>query len=186
MATNVARWFILLGPVIVAGTAAAPQTLLDRLGVKHTITATVAPLDIPKIEPQTRVSDLKIAFRVSDHAREAQFFGELPISWADFLAADGAPVQTVWADKQCHQRRGLPTATIMTIEGNLDDGRSRISISASHRRTGRRLPGDEIRQAQALQGGRDDNGQYFTFRTETVESHVVVFLKIYEIDCLLN
>jgi hypothetical protein len=178
---------VLLGSVIFVQGAIAQPSVFDRLGVNHLITARILPAEKPRApEEQAQISGLKIVMRVSDHAREVQFFGEIPVEWPDFDAAKGAAEQVIWEDKQCHQRRGLPKLTVLTVEASLDVGQSHFQISASHRRIGRQVPGDEVRPDQALQIGRDDGGRFFAFRAKTTESHVAVLLKIYEVDCILN
>jgi len=59
------------------------------------------------VERDARISGLRLTVRIADHARETQYFGEVPVTWPDFLAAEIAPEQKVWEDKQCHQRRGF-------------------------------------------------------------------------------
>jgi hypothetical protein len=110
----------------------------------------------------------------------------VPVAWPDFAAADGAPEQKIWEDRRCHQRRGLPTTTIVAVDGTLDRSSSRQPISARRRHIGLRVPTDEIRQAQSLPAGRDDHGRYLAFRIETSVSHVAVLLKVYSADCALS
>jgi hypothetical protein len=174
----------LLGCGAVIGAASAQLSPVDRTGVKHFVTAAIVPAQTGN-EPGPRISGLQVIVRISDHIREAQFFGNVPVTWPEFAASEGAPQRTIWEDKQCHQRRGLPTATVIAIDGMLETDQSRLAILARHRHIGLRLPSNEITQAQSLPGGRDDLGRYLAFRIETAGSHVSVLLKMYVADCAL-
>lgn len=176
----------LVGWSFVAHSAAAQSSFPDRFGVRHVISARVAPFGPAATDRELGVSDLEITVRISDHAREAQFFGEVMVAWPEFVASMGTGEQDVWTDPQCHQRRGLPKATIVAIDGMVETARSRFPVSARPRRIGLKLPEDEIRQAQPRPGGRDETGSYLAFRTETAQSHVPVLVKIHVIDCVLK
>jgi hypothetical protein len=165
--------------------AASAQSPIDRAGGKHLVTAAIVPANIGS-EPEPRISDLQVTVRISDHARESQYFGNVPVTWPEFAAAEGAPQQKIWEDVQCHQRRGLPTATIIAIDGTRASAQSHFTISARHRHIGLMMPSDEIKQAQSLPAGRDDLGRYLAFRIETAASRLIVLLKIYVIDCALT
>jgi hypothetical protein len=174
------------------GTASAQVSPADRSGVKHVITAAVSMAPARTFgqtqtgkEAEQRITGLRVAVRISDHAQETQFFGDVPVNWPDFSVPEGAPDRKVWEDAKCHQQRGLPKATVAAIEGTMDSGQSQLAISARPRHIGMRVPTDEVRQAQPLPPGRDEIGRYFAFRTETAQSHVVVVLKIHMADCTL-
>jgi hypothetical protein len=154
------------------------------LGVKHFVTVAIVPSQTGN-ESEPRISGLQVVVRIFDHAREAQFFGDAPVTWPEFPASKGAPERKIWEDPRCHQRRGQPTVAVVAIDGSLESDQSRVAISARHRHIGLRVPADEIRQAQALPGGRDELGRYLAFRIETAGSHVVVLLKVYVVDCAL-
>jgi hypothetical protein len=173
-----------LGCGIFIGAASAQLSPIDQSGVKHFITVAIVPAQIGN-EPEPRVSDLQVFIRISDHARETQYFGDVPVIWPEFFASKGAPEQKIWEDQACHQRRGLPKVTVVAMEGALATDQSRLAIQARHRRIGQRVPSDEIRQTQALLDGRDDLGRYLSFRTETTGSHLILLLKIYVADCKL-
>jgi hypothetical protein len=173
-----------LGCAACIGAASAQSPPLDQLGVKHFVTTAIVPAQTGN-EAEPRISGLQLVVRISDHAREAQFFGDVPLSWPEFPVASGAPERKIWEDARCHQRRGLPTVAVVAIDGSLESGQSRVAISARHRHIGLRVPPDEIRQAQSLPGGRDESGRYLAFRIETAGSHVVVLLKVYVVDCAL-
>jgi hypothetical protein len=179
-----------LGFGLMIDAALAQSSIFDRLGVRHSVTVSVAPA-LPSNQstqtgPDAQLFDLMVTIRISDHARETQFFGDIPVTWPEFPAAEGAPEKEIWKDEQCHQRRGLPKATIAAIEGVLEAAKARLTISARPRHRGQRLPFDEIRQPIPQPGGRDDLGQYLAYRVETTESHVIVLLKIYAVDCVLK
>jgi hypothetical protein len=183
-----------LGCGILMGTAAAQVGPADRSGVKHIITAAVSVASAQpsgQIGAQTgrqaeqRITGLRVTVRISDHAQETQFFGEVPVSLPDFAVSEGAPDRKVWEDAKCHQRRGLPKASVAAIEGTLEGGQSPLAISARPRHIGMRVPADEVRQALPLPEGRDELGRFFAFRTETMQSHVAVVLKIHMADCTL-
>jgi hypothetical protein len=170
-----------------SGAALAQPAPVDHAGVTHLVTATVNGTAAPASpNDDRRISGLRITLRISDHARETQFFGEVPVSVPEFAASQGAPEQKAWEDARCHQKRGFPRATVAAIEGAVESAETHAAISARARHIGVMVPADEIRQAQPMPGGHDERGAYLAFRTETAQSHMVVVLKIYTIDCTLK
>jgi hypothetical protein len=165
--------------------ASAQLSPVDQSGVKHFITAAIAPAPIGN-EPEPHITGLQVRVRISDHARETQYFGDVPVIWPEFSASKGAPEQRIWEDQACHQRRGLPKATVLAIEGTLATEERRLAVSARRRHIGQKVPSDEIRQAQSLLDGRDTLGRYLAFQTETMQSHLILLLKIYVADCKLR
>jgi hypothetical protein len=180
--------FAALGAAALGGAALAQPAPVDRAGVTHLVTATVVSGTAAPADPNDdrRISGLRITLRISDHARETQFFGEVPVSVPEFAASHGSPEQKVWEDARCHQKRGFPKATVAAIEGAVEGGETHVAISARARHIGVMVPADEVRQAQPMPGGHDERGAYLAFRTETAQSHMVVVLKIYTIDCTLK
>jgi hypothetical protein len=171
----------LLAGLAFIATATAQPIPSTRSGIKHVVMAKIAPATV-----EAQISDLSIAIEISDHARETHFFGRIPVRWRDFATTTGGDEQIVWADKQCHQRRGLPSAKVLTITGYQVTLQSRSVIAAVPRHTGRLVPSDEVVHSQALQGGQDEVGQYFLVSVQTTASHLVVLLKIYALDCSLD
>src|ERR1700678_3378755 len=73
----------LLGCGAVIGAASAQLSPVDRTGVKHFVTAAIVPAQTGN-EPGPRISGLQVVVRISDHTREAQFFGNVPVTWPEF------------------------------------------------------------------------------------------------------
>ena len=86
-----------------ASAAMAQSTFTDRIGVKHVVTVSIAGMNqtpVGSTKDQPTISDLQVTIRLSDHAKEAQFFGELSISWPEFAANGGGAEQEIWRDQR--------------------------------------------------------------------------------------
>jgi hypothetical protein len=165
------------GPFL--GAASAQPGGADQLGVRHFITATLSRT----AAPSDRISGLLVVVRISNHARETQFFGEIPVGVATLDPAEEAPEQKIWEDERCHQRRGLPKASVISVRGTYERDQSRLDAQLRH--IGLKLPADEIMPGQSLNAGRDSAGRFFAAQTRTLRSGVTILLKIYVTDCIL-
>ena len=123
--------------------------------------------------------------RISDHAREAQFYGDVPVTLSDFSLSTGSPEQQVWADSVCHQRRGIPKYAVIAMDGAIADVGRRISIGARARHIGLPVPADEISAARRLLNGVDHIGPFTVLRAATMRSHLLLDLKLYTVNCEL-
>jgi len=89
----------------------------------------------------------------------------------------------LWEEAACHQRRGLPKATVTKLSGEFGEGEHRIDISAINRHIGLLIPADELITGIKLDPGNDEVGSFYAFRAQTRNSRLNVDLKIYRIDC---
>jgi hypothetical protein len=148
-----------------------------------------APKDQGSKEPtkQTPNATLRIVVRVSDHSLETSFFGDVPISIANFDLDKGSPEQLIWQDERCHHERGFPRTLVMTVDGLIAHGFGKQSdnqlVEARPRHIGRPIPWDEILMASGLQFGTDDRGRFIETHTQTKESYLSVDLKMYMLPC---
>jgi hypothetical protein len=136
--------------------------------------------DAPKTTPKTT---LKVTVRLSDHAQETNFFGDVPITVADFDPVKGSPEQEVWRDERCHHERGFPKTRVIAIDGAIAHGSDKRAVDAKPRRIGLRIPSDEVLMASGFQFGADDRGSFMETHTRTSESRLSVELKMYVLAC---
>jgi hypothetical protein len=162
----------------------AQQTLLEP-GNKHLITASM------KADPANGMNSyqaddhatLTAMVRISDHARESQFFGDIAVTMSDFLLASGSAEQKIWSDSTCHQRRGIPKFAVIAIDGFVMGAQGRMSVTARQRHIGLLLPPDEISVARRLLDDVDNIGPFTVLRAGTNRSHLVMDLKLYTLNC---
>lgn len=157
-------------------------------GVAHQLYATVsadrASAGQGNADPQARAT-LTALIRVSDHARESNFFGPVLASFVDIPLGDQTPEQKIWEDKVCHQDRGLPRLVFIGLNGVVRDGERELAISAQPRRIGKLLPPDEIVMTQSLTAGRDQRGAFVMEEGATQQSRISIRLKLYTTPCEL-
>jgi hypothetical protein len=87
-------------------------------------------------------ASLTVKVRISAHATEADFFGEVSERFSDFALNDGAPERRIWREDKCHQRRGLPKMTVTAIDGTITTEKGAMQVEARPRTLGLRLPQD--------------------------------------------
>lgn len=129
------------------------QLILNRVGVRSQLAASV------KADPASEYAmqnydhgnaSLAVKIRISVHARESQFFGEVTARVSYFSPIDGVPEQVIWQDARCHQRRGLPKETVTSIDGLITSENVQIRVQARARYLSLRLPLDEIISEQGF------------------------------------
>jgi hypothetical protein len=201
LANPIAIGVALCAPLIIAAqNFAVAQAALNGQpspgrGVRHVLYLTVKS-DDPDLQKAVRsdgekdASDketpratLKVTVLISDHSQETSFFGDVPITAADFDPAKGSPEQQVWQDKRCHHERGFPRTGVIAVDGVIARGTERQAVEAKPRRIGLPIPWDEVEMASGFQSGADDRGPFMETRTRTSESHLSVFLKMYILPC---
>jgi hypothetical protein len=126
---------------------------------------------------------LRFVVRLSDHSQETSFFGDVPVSIANFDLAKGSPEQLIWQDERCHHVRGFPRMLLMAVDGVIAHGSDKQAVEARPRQIGLPIPWDEIMMASGLQFGTDDRGPFIETHTQTKESRLVVELKMYMLPC---
>lgn len=169
------------------GIAAEPDagTVRPEPGIRHVITGSIKadPGYAGKTYEAKDRATLIAMVRISDHARESQFYGDVPATLSDFPIATGSPEQEIWADSTCHQRRGVPKFAVVAIDGFIAAGQGRISVSARPRHIGLHVPPDEISAGRRLVDGVDATGAFTILRAETSQSHVAVDLTLRTLNC---
>ena len=130
------------------------------------------------------MASVTVKLRISAHASESQFFGEVTqdVDFFDLAAVEGSPEVSVWKEAQCHQRRGLPKVTVVAIDGSIAAAKKQMPIQARPRLLGKRLPADEISQGTQLPVF-DRNGAAMGYRSRSKTSRLLVDVRIYAVDC---
>jgi hypothetical protein len=164
-------------------------------GVKHVLYLSVKSedpdlqradgADAQKNEPakETPKAALKVTVRISDHALETSFFGNVSATAADFDPAKGSPEQEIWRDARCHHERSLPKMSVVAVDGLIARGPDKQIVETRPRHIGLPIPWDEVLMASGIQFGADDRGSFLETRTRTSESHLSVALKMYILPC---
>jgi hypothetical protein len=136
---------------------------------------------------ETLKATLRIVVRVSDHSLETSFFGDVPISIANFDLVKGSPEQLIWQDERCHHERGFPRTLVMAVDGSIAHGSDKQSenqvVGARPRHIGLPMPWDEIMMASGLEFSTDDRGRFIETRTLTKQSHLSIVTKMYMLPC---
>ena len=128
-------------------------------------------------------ASLVVKIRISAHARESNYFGEISETVSNFLVNEGSPEKLYWQDARCHQRRGLPKTTVTAVDGFIAAEKGQISIHARPRQLGLPLPLDEIIQGIRLPSSGSDHGAFVTYRSQLKQSHLFVDVNIYASAC---
>ena len=166
--------------------SAAPT---GRKGVTHQLYVAVGADRISaganSTDQEARVT-LTVLLRISDHAREANFFGPVLASFVDLPLGEQSPEQKAWEDKMCHQDRGLPRLVLIGLNGLIKDAGRDLAISAQPRRIGKHLPVDEIVMAQAFTAGDDQRGAFVMMQGTTLQSRITIRVKLYTSPCSLS
>lgn len=164
-------------------------------GIRHALYLTVKS-DDPELQnadgsdgrkdeshKETPNATLKVTVRISDHSQETSFYGDVPITVANFDPAKGSPEQEVWQDARCHHERGFPRIRVIAVNGLIAHGSEKRAVEAKPRRIGLPIPWDEVLMASGFQFATDDRGPFMETRTRTRESHLSVVLKMYILAC---
>ncbi|WP_375161708.1 hypothetical protein [Bradyrhizobium sp. RDT46] len=160
-------------------------------GVRHRIDAVVsAEPDAPILEHlRGRKGSLSFTVRLSANSRESRFYGLLDYAFSGVLVPRVGVVllkQTkIWEEEKCHQRRGLPKATVTQLAGSFGEGEEKIEISAMRRHIGVLLSQDELTPGIKLDAAGQDGTVIFSLRAQSRKSHFNVDLQIHQIDCYL-
>jgi hypothetical protein len=131
-------------------------------------------------------ASLAVRIRISAHARESQFFGEVSKVFPDFPVNDGSTEMLFWQDARCHQRRGLPKTTVVGVDGSIAGESGKINVHARPRQLGVPLPLDEITQGLRLSDGFDQNNAFIAYRSQSKLSNLLIDVKIYTFNCALG
>jgi hypothetical protein len=129
---------------------------------------------------------LSVQIRISAHAQESQFFGEVAEIFSNFQVKEGSAEKLFWQDARCHQRRGLPKTTVTAIDGFITAKNAQVSIQARPRQLGLPLPLDEITQGVRLFRDFSQQNAFIAYRSRSKLSHLLVDVKIYQSNCALG
>jgi len=131
-------------------------------------------------------ASLTLKVRISAHAMEADFFGEVSRSFADFPLREGSPEQQIWREDKCHQKRGLPKVIVTAIDGTVTTGKGPVHVEARQRHLGLRLPRDEISHGSRPRLSALDSNLAMAFVLKTRLSHLLIDMRILAFDCNLT
>ena len=170
--------------------SAAPRPVDYQMsGIRFQIKASIqaAPgSPYVKRDDDKSAASLDVKLRISAHAVESNYFGTNTETFPAFRLTEGSVERLFWEDAACHQRRGLPKVTVTAIDGSMQTENGRVDIAARPRQTGKLVPADEISVGRRLPGGVDKNGPFIAFSSQTSTSHIVAYVKVYTLDCLLK
>lgn len=192
------RGIVLLFAILLAGLStvsplrakdeAKPVSAAGQRGTRFEIAASVkadpASQYVKQVYDGSRAS-LTVKIRISAHAAEADFFGEVSERFEGFALNEGAPERRIWREDKCHQKRGLPKMTVTAIDGTITTQKGPMQVEARPRILGLRLPQDEISQETRLSSGAADPNLAMTYRLKTRLSHLLVDIRLFAFDCNL-
>jgi hypothetical protein len=173
--------------------AAKAQSLNEDVreaGVGHSLVASVvSDRDSGSVgqDANSAKVTVDVSVRVLDYAHDYRFYGVVHGKFSDFDPGQGAAAQEIWADPVCHQNRGLPTITVLAIDGQITRQQKSSDITARPRIIGGRLPVDEIVvQRDRLAGGLSNPNQSLVMLAGTSQSHLIVKLVLKTANCRVN
>jgi hypothetical protein len=193
------RWAVLLLSMIVGLALCIVQshgvngqglnTNTNGIGVRHAIIAAVeADQDAAaaKQDVEARNATVDILVRVLDYALDYRFYGVVDGKFSDFDPGSGAKAQEIWADRKCHQYRGLPRIWVLAINGRIPRGETVFDIAARPRHVGELVPKDEVVTQKDRNVELDDPNQSVVTLARTTESRLSVKLTLTSTKCRLN
>ena len=194
--SRIAPMLAVAGLVMSASTVAQGQTATGALGavprgIEHVLYLSIKSDPASPLLTEANGKDvsakLTVTMRISAHSQETNFFGLVPADVSEFDLAKGSKDQVVWRDGKCHHERGIPKISVTKVEGQTTSGQQKHAISARWRIIGLFLPRDEITTSRRIgETSSDDIGSYFTMRTETKHTRLLLDLKLYTLHCDLT
>lgn len=168
--------------------AAQPRGVDRGAGVKFRLVASAGfdPASRQAARSENALASVSVVFRISAHAIGESFYGRVAHTFTGLSPKQASREVTVWEERSCHQKRGLPKISVVAIGGLILDGSAQTSVSARSRQLGTRLPEDEIVSGLTQLNGVDEIGRFFAYRAATRRSGLVVDQKIYALDCLIK
>jgi hypothetical protein len=160
-------------------------------GIRHVLYLSIKTADPDVRFPQQgsdgpETATLTVKVRISDHALETNFFGDVSVTISEFDPIKGSGEQKVWEDAQCHHERSIPKLTVIGVDGTIVNGQQSLTIAARYRRLGLLMPADEVMAASRLSIGKNDHGSFVESRTQTKQSHLSVDLRLDILPCDLK
>jgi hypothetical protein len=160
-----------------------------EMGVRHSLVASVEP-DRDSISASQdgdgKKAAVDVSVRVLDYAHDYRFYGVVHGKFPDFDPREGATAQEIWADTACHQNRGLPTITVLAIDGRITRDEKSSEFAARPRVIGGRLPVDEIVLKRDSAAALSNPNQSLVTLASTSQSHVTVKLILKTADCYVK
>jgi hypothetical protein len=177
---------VAMAPLLMAQTRPSARTdngPIDRSApqVKHRVEVGLEfdPRSAVTSSPERKLSgNIKIQIRISDHAPNADFFGVVSTEFTDFEAQPHGTPKVAWQDDACHSDRGLPKIAVVGITGRLENGTSATEISSQPRRTGQRVPADEISFTNAPDSLPKQADAAWTYRARTKKTGLIVSVRL--------
>ena len=117
---------------------------------------------------------------VSSHAVESNFGGQIAVPF-DRPSRDANDARLVWRDQACHQRRGYPKVTPLSVEGKVGDR----EVLSRPRTLGRHLPRDEL-ATQGLVMHEDTGSRQDTRWRITTSSGLTFAMHVTTDACVLS
>jgi hypothetical protein len=162
---------------------------VNEMGVRHSLVAAIEP-DRDSVSASQDGDAKKVAVdvsvRVLDYAHDYRFYGVVHGKFTGFDPRLGATAQEIWADPACHQNRGLPTITVLAIDGKITQGEKSSEFAARPRVIGGRLPVDEIVLKRDSMAVPSNPNQSLVTLASTSQSHVTVKLILKTANCHVN
>jgi hypothetical protein len=161
----------------------------NGIGVRHAIIAAVeADQDATaaKRDVEARNATVDIQVRVLDYALDHRFYGVVDGKFSDFDRGSGAKEQEIWADRECHQYRGLPRIWVLAINGRIPRGETVLDIAARPRHVGELVPKDEVITQKDRNVEFDDPNQSVVIFARTTESRLSIKLTLKSTKCRLS
>jgi hypothetical protein len=165
------------------------STNTNQIGVRHAIIATIeADQDAvaAKGDAEAANASVDIQVRILNYAPDYRFLGVVDGKFSGFDPSEGAPAQQIWADRRCHQYRGLPRIWVLAINGRITRGETVFDVAALPRHVGELVPKDEIVMRKDRNVGVDDPNQSLVTLATTTASRLSVKLALKSAKCRLN
>lgn len=161
----------------------------NEIGVRHTIIAAVeANRDAAsaKGDGEALNATVDILVRILNYAPDYRFYGVVDGKFSDFDPSKGTAAREIWADRKCHQNRGLPIIWVLAINGRVTRDDASVDIAARRRHIGEWLPSDEIVMQKPRSLRLSDPNQSLAMLARTTQSRLSVRLTLNSTKCRLN
>ena len=161
----------------------------DEIGVRHAVIAAIEA-DRDAASAKGNIEELNatmhISVRILNYAPDYRFYGVVDSKFSDFDPSKGAAAQEIWADRKCHQNRGLPKIWVLAINGRIARGETFFDIAARPRHIGEWVPSDEIVMQKDRKMDLSDPNQSLVMLARTTQSRLSVKLTLMSTKCRRN
>jgi hypothetical protein len=180
---------LLCGGLLQDANGQIADVMTDGFGVRHSIFAAVElnrNAGFGNEDAGKSVATVHISVRILDYASDSRFYGVVNGDFSEFDPVAGVAAQEIWADHKCHQNRGLPTISVLALNGRIRQGETTIDFAARPRHIGQPVPGDEIVMQKILEADVTDPMPHLAMRATTKRSPLSVTLTVKSIMCRLK